>query len=869
MLKKLRLFWLTVFVLYFAAHVAVAQKKNVAPREMDFDEAGTEEKLNRELWESTKGSSYKTALRHIARTRRAAAKTAPAAAELPNGWRISPAGQQVPVGRLPMEAVTYGQHIVVLNTGYYSGEPQQVSIVDPNSQRVAKILRLPGLFPSAAAGIDGDLYISGGVSQKIFRYDRGFNKVREYPVTGYAAGIEPIDADRLAVLSLVTAQTPDAFAKGDFQQGRLMVLNTKTGAIENETTVGYYPQRVHFANGKFFVSLLGENKIKIYDRELKPLSVVGTGQTPQTFCSGGGRLYTVNTGSDDLTVIDTTSTKALPGVSVAWKGGRFGSAPTSCAVDGGRLYVTQANTNDVAVFDAGTTKLLGYVPTGFYPSKVFFAGDQMFVVNAKGVQPRRPNVDGPQTIPEAGGPQYVLTLMQGSLQTIARSTVQSSLTGWTRLVTAGTPLFDPARGLKVPIKHVFYIVRENRTYDQVLGDLPRGNGDPFLTLFGRDVTPNGHKLAEEFVTLDNFYADGEISVLGHSFTTSGYAGPFLQWLGNNAYSGRYPGYPFGMVPAVTSPAYLWDALDERNINYRIYGENYYLYTRAYRILTETFGPEDAITKRFYEQMMRYASVVDRGTSFYLAAKQYYGRMDTTEDAVRLLEDETFRKAFSKFLCGDDMLDRPIRENSELRRRFAEYLTRYPSNYRSWDLNTSDLDRAAAWKVDFERQLARGDVAQLNYLWLPNDHTGGIDKRYLPPDQLVAQNDAALGYIVHTIAKSPIWKDSLILVTEDDAQNGPDHVDATRTVALAIGPYVRRNAVVSSRYDQLSLLRTIELTLGLPPLNINDALAAPMFDIFTTRPDLRPYEPTAPSARLNEPDRKAYEALSSGGTRPAN
>jgi YVTN family beta-propeller protein len=869
MQNNLRLIWLSIFVLCLFANVATAQKKKVEPREMDFDEAGSEETLNRELWESVKRTRYETALRHVARSRRTAQQTAQAVAELPNGWRIAPAGQQVPVGRLPMEAVPFAGQIVVLNTGYYSNEPQQISVVDPNLQRVIKVLRLPGLFPSALAATDGDLYVSGGVSQKVFRFDRNFKKVREYSINGYTAGIEPVDAARIAVVSLVTAQTPEAFAKGDFQPGRLTIFNTKTGTIENEVSVGYFPLRVRFANGKFFVTVLGENQVRVLDRELKPIGTLAAGRAPQTLCSDGDRLFTVNTGSDSLTVIDTNSAKVLSTISVAWQNGRFGSAPTSCTVDGGRLYVTQANTNDVAVYDAANTRLLGYVPTGFYPSKVFFDSDRMYLVNAKGVQTRRPNVDGPQTIPGEGGPQYVLTLLQGSLQTVPRSSIQSGIKGWTRDVTAGTPLFDPARGLKLPIKHVFYIVRENRTYDQVLGDLPRGNGDRFLTLFGKDITPNGHKIAEEFVTLDNFYADGEISVLGHSFTTSGYAGPFLQWLGNNAYSGRYPGYPFGMVPAVTSPAYLWDALDDRKINYRIYGENYYLYTRAYKILSETYGPEDAITKKFYDQMMRYASVVDRGTSFYLAAQPYYGRMDTIDAAAKLLEDDTFRIAFSKFLCGDETLVGPIKNDVNLRRRFAEYLTRYPSNYRSWNLNTSDLERAAAWKTDFDKQIARVDVAQLSYLWLPNDHTGGVDKRYLPPEQLVAQNDAALGFIINTIAKSPIWKESLILVVEDDAQNGPDHVDATRTVALAIGPYVRRNAVVSSRYDQLSLLRTIELTLGLSPLNVSDALAAPMFDIFTTRPDFRPYEPTEPSSHLNEVDRKAYETLSNGGTRPAD
>src|SRR5947207_10039036 len=201
----------------------------------------------------------------------------------------------------------------------------------------------------------------------------------------------------------------------------------------------------------------------------------------------------------------------------------------------------------------------------------------------------------------------------------------------------------------LPIRHIFYFVRENRTYDQVLADLDRGNGDRFLTLFGQDVTPNAHHLSEEFVTLDNFYADGEISVLGHSFTTSGYAGPFLEWLGNNAYSGRYPGYPFGMVPATTSPTYLWDALDDRKVTYKIYGENYFLYTRAFRILRETFGDDNEIVRKFYAQMMGYAAMIDRGNIFYQFARPFYGQTDTAEDAMRLLENPIFARSFSIFL----------------------------------------------------------------------------------------------------------------------------------------------------------------------------------------------------------------------------
>lgn len=851
-----------LFIIILLTALSSAQDKpKPAEREMDFDEAGEEETLNRELWETIKKTPYETALRHVAKVKQSVARRQVAArATLPNGWRIAPAGEQIEVGRLPFEAISYAGQTVVLNAGYYNKEPQEVSVVSPNSRRIVKVLRLPALYPSAAVGADEDLYISGGISQKIFRFNRSFKAVREYTVGGYAAGLAAIDADRVAVVYLVAAAGADKFQKGDYGEGKLAVLNTKTGAIERETTVGYFPQTVRFLNGKFYVTVTGENNLRIFDQQLNPLARLQTGEKPQNSCTDGKSLYIVNQNSDDISIVATATDKIISTVSVNWKDSKFGTAPTSCAVQKNRLYVTQANTNDVAIFDLKNNQLLGYVPTGFYPTKVLLEDGKMLVVSAKGIETRRPNIDGPQTVAEKGGSQYVLTLLKGSLAVIPQTEIQKNLKNWTRQVKTGTPLFDSRQGLKIPIKHIFYIVRENRTYDQILGDLPRGDGDRFLTLFGREVTPNAHKIAEEFVTLDNFYADGEISVLGHSFTTSGYASPFLEWLGNNAYAGRYSGYPFGMVPATTSPEYLWDALDAKKIDYKIYGENYFLYTRAYRILNETFGAESEITRKFYAQMMSYAGRVDRGNIFYGFAKPFYGQADTTDDASKLFENSDFAHSFSTFLCGDDSLVKPLRENQNLRRRFAEYLSHYPSNYRSWDLNTSDLERAAAWKTDFEKQIVKGNVARLHYLWLPNDHTGATDKKYLPPDQLVAQNDAALAFIIETISKSPIWKNSLVLVVEDDAQNGPDHVDATRTVALAASPFVKRNTVVNNRYDQLSMLRTIELALGLSPLNLNDATAVPMFDIFTAKPDFRVFEPAEPSTHLSENDRRLYQSL---------
>jgi phospholipase C len=442
--------------------------------------------------------------------------------------------------------------------------------------------------------------------------------------------------------------------------------------------------------------------------------------------------------------------------------------------------------------------------------------------------------------------------------------LSANLNVWTRQILNGSPTYDARSGLKLPIRHVFYVIKENRTYDQVLGDLTHGDGDPHLTLFGRDITPNHHALAEQFVTLDNFYANGEISVLGHSFTTSGYASPFLEWLGNAAYSGRYRGYPFGIVPATTSPTYLWDALDDARVSYRVYGENYFLYTRAYRILTETFGDGSEPARKFYAKTMRLVADPDnrtpRGGDFYKFASPYAAQADTVEGALALLGKPEFAVSLSQFLVGDESLAKALVENATLRRRFAEYLSRYALDYRSWDLTVSDLERFRVWREDFERQLKANRLPQFNYIWLPNDHTNGSDTKIRTPFEFVAQNDAALARIVETISHSAAWRDSLILIEEDDAQAGPDHVDATRELALAAGPYVRRGEVVHDRYDQLSMLKTVELLLGLRPLNLNDRMAVPLFGIFNARPDFKPYTPTEPSGSLAEVDRKLYDAL---------
>jgi YVTN family beta-propeller protein len=850
---------------------AILPCNTVAQRRVD--DPDDQEDLNRELWEFAKHSPYESILTYVKEAQRASRASETAEVELPNGWRIKPAGNQVEVGRLPYEMVEFAGKLVVLNTGYYYQEPQAVSIVDPQTAQVIKTIRFNSLFPSATVAMDGDLYISGGFDQKVYRVNKDFAVVREYKVGGFVGGLAPVDSQHLAVAYMATQKD----GKGGFVGGGLGMLNTAGGQVEHEIKAGYYPYTVSYLSGKLFVTILGEDKVFVFDRDLKLTKSIAVGRTPQETCTDGRTLYVVNTGSDSLSAIDTKSDRVTSTLSVAQGGNRFGVAPTSCAIDRNQIFVTLGDTNSVAVLDRNTRRTLGLIPAAWYPTKVVTNPQNIFVLNAKGIRARHPNPKGPPGAGPSRTGDYVLTLLTGAVSIIPRADVARNFRVWTSGVNRSGPVFTPHAGFNLPIKYIFYVIKENRTYDQVLGDLGHGNGDRNLTLFGRSVTPIQHQLADEYVTLDNFFCNGEISVLGHSYTTSGYVSPFVEWMGNLTYAYRWnsknnpcavpnvtcagSGYPFGMVPAMLSPAYIWDRLDERNIDYRIYGENYFLFTRAYKILTELYGPEGELSKKFYAKVIDTASAgEDRGTEFNALASPYAGRADTREHAYQLLGDTTFTGKLSQFLTGDDSLAAAIKRDDRLRRRFADYLYHYPFSFRSWELKTSDLDRVREWKKDFETQIKLGQVAQLQYIWLPNDHTDGGSKKILDAFQFVAQNDTALGRLIEIIARSPVWRQSLILVEEDDAQNGPDHVDATRTTAYAAGPYVKRNAVVSDRYDQLSMLRTIELLLGLKPLNLTDSMAVPMFGIFTNRPDFKPFVAVSPSERLAEADRERDRLL---------
>src|SRR5947208_1818923 len=265
------------------------------PAQRRVDDPDDQEDLNRELWEFAKNTPYESILSYIKDAQRASRATQTAEVELLNGWRINAAGTLVEVGRLPYEMVQFAGKLVVLDTGYYYQEPQAVSIVDPQSGQVIKTIRLNSLFPSATVGLDGDLYISGGFDEKVYRVDKNFEVVREYKVGGFVGGLAPIDAQHLAVGYMATKKPG-----GGFVGGGLAVLNPTSGRIERETKAGYYPYTVRYIGGKLFVTVLGEDKIFVFDRELNLIKTIAVGRTPQESCRAGRRLYVVNTGADSL-----------------------------------------------------------------------------------------------------------------------------------------------------------------------------------------------------------------------------------------------------------------------------------------------------------------------------------------------------------------------------------------------------------------------------------------------------------------------------------------------------------------------------------------------------------------------------------------
>lgn len=727
---------------------------------------------------------------------------------LPNGWSLKPAGRQVPLGDLPVQIAEHPSDAVlaILHAGY--GEHEVVTL-DAKAGAVLGRVALPRSFAGLTWSADGkSLFAGGGFDDVIYRFDYAGGLLSNkrtllYPdhpefqkerAPGFGEGTKKLQRCPAGLALSADGKTLWVAHAWGHSLGR---FDVEQGILRDEIPLG--PDTYPFAlvldekSNRLYVSLWGKGSVAVVDTKDCVVRSRWTAEdhpNEMLLAHEGKLLYVANANRNTVTVFDTESGKAIETIGTAIDPkAPAGSTPSSLALsaDESVLFVANANTNDVAVANVkvkGASAPLGFIPAGWYPTCVRISrdGKTLFVANGKG-STSKANRDGPRPGFPGGGDnrtrQYIAGLFHGTLSVIPMPGPKE-MAAYSKTVYECSPLKqgDPTAvtgpvpsaknpipsklGDSSPITHCVYIIKENRTYDQVFGDMSEGNGDPAICLFPAKVSPNHHALAREYVLLDNFYVESEVSADGHEWTMGAYATDFVERTWPLSYRGdkRVP-YPSEGAFDIARPAagYLWDRAAEKGITYRSYGE----------FVINGKTPDDPATTK-----------------------------------VKALEGH------------------------------------FDPKFRSFDMNYSDQKRADRFLEELAGFEKHGEMPRLIVLRLPNDHTSGSARGKPTPTAYVADNDLALGRVVEGLSKSRFWPHLAIFVVEDDAQNGSDHVDAHRTVALAISPYIKRKTVDSTMYSTTSMLRTMELILGLEPMSQFDAAARPMSNAFTAEPDLHPF-----------------------------
>ena len=568
-------------------------------------------------------------------------------------------------------------------------------------------------------------------------------------------------------------------------------------------------------------------------------------------------LYVTLSNRDALAVVETTTGRLIHLASTNTAHQKFaGSYPNALAqsLDGNRVFVADATLNAITVFDASTlanpnsapsNEALGFIPTDWYPSALAVTGDHLLVAAAKG-QGTGPN-NAASTLQDnkgRGQHPYIATLLYGSLSRLNFHDAEKDFSNLTRQVEeSNLMLSDPGQfhfqsGVN-PIRHVIYILKENRTYDQVLGDLSSGgnkigNGDPSLTMYGSDVTPNEHKLALEFGVLDNFYDSGEVSGDGHVWSTAAITSDYNEKTWQITYRGKERTYDYGGTVAdeiplehsisnVDSPGtgYIWDNLAAHGVSYRDYGE-YVAAIWCESAKKMNWSPKQGTPSPFSSACER--DVVLRGEPLPGNVGDPHGSKSPWPWSVPLVK--TAKPTLAALREHFDPL-------------FPDFNTSYPDQLRA-DEFLNEFE-------EFVRARKEGKGAELPgfiLLYLPNDHTNGTAAGKPRPAASVADNDLAVGRVVDAVSNSSYWDDTAIFIIEDDAQDGADHVDAHRSIAFVISKYSPGSAehpFVDSRfYTTVNMMHTMESLLGLPPMNQNDAYAPLMSLLFSGSGDHAPF-----------------------------
>jgi YVTN family beta-propeller protein len=713
---------------------------------------------------------------------------------LPNGWKLTPAGDQIPLGDLPLRVVIRpdGKFLVATNNG--DGE-QGLTVVDLERQQ--KVLTVPLARSWLGLQFSGDgkrLYVSGGGDNKILVYDFGDKGLQ-------ALSHEIVLGDREQELFpagvCVDKQEKRLYTPLNLSN-ELAVIDLKTRSVAKKIAVGDHPYTcvVSGDGNTVYVSNWGSRSVSEVDTvALSEARRIEVGDHPNDMIlsPNGRRLYVANANSNSISVIDPAANRTVETISVAlYPKSPIGSTTNALAMtrDGKRLYAANADNNAVAVIrlaGAGRVQSVveGFIPVGWYPTALALDPEDrtLYVAGGKGLR-SKPNLRGPNPyMRRTKETEYIGQLFTGTLSVIpvpdAAMMKKYTAQVYSNSLYKPTPRTAPVETAvprssaeRSPIRHVIYVIKENRTYDQVFGDIKEGNGDPGLVLFGEDVTPNHHALVREFVLLDNFYADAEVSADGHNWSMAAYATDYVEKTWPTNYSNRGRGYDYegGVEVSKPSKGFLWDYAARAGLSYRSYGE---------------------------------------------------------------------------FIAASKSPDLP----SEAREKSLE--GHFDPMYRPWDLNYPDVKRVEEFLREFREFEKNNDLPRLMILRLPSDHTEGTSPGRPTPRAFVAENDLALGQLVEAVSHSKYWKDTAIFSVEDDAQNGPDHVDAHRTVALVVSAYTKRHFVDSTLYSTSSMLRTIELILGLPPMSQFDAAATPMWNSFTKTPQPEAFKSLPARVPLDE------------------
>jgi DNA-binding beta-propeller fold protein YncE len=733
---------------------------------------------------------------------------------LSTGWRIQPVGTQVPLDTLPMSSAVSrdGKFLLVLNGGY---RPPAISVLAVDGMKeIGKVPVADGWLGLAFSPDGTRVYVGGGSKYCVYEFsfssDGQLKPARELDVS---PGARPGEMDFIGDVAV----SPDgqSILAADLYHDSVVVFDTRTGRATQHYKTGRRPYRILFApDGKnYLVSSWAEGVVYMHDARtggettrlrlgphttdmvLSDRKVSDDDGDEQKAWRYRFFVAAANTNSVfSVSVNDGNSLKLEETLNLAMTPRQpAGMTPSGLALspDQQRLFIACSDANVVAVVDISEDRgrVEGFIPSGWYPTATRMLPDgRVLILNGRGVASYPSSYVGPRAADTpANRQEYVGYKQTGTLSVIDPLT-DESLDQYTAAAMGLTPYRDAQLdaasagdsvivsrpGRPSAIQHVIYIIKENRTYDQVFGKLGKGNGDPSLTLFDESAAPNHYKLAREFVLFDNFYVNADVSADGHNWAMAGIAPDYAQRMWPNNYGGRSPYYGFeGGEPANLPPAgYLWTNAIAAGLTVSNYGE-------------------------FSEN-----------------------KKQAGPDGIQI----------------DHVRDPSLQGITNLR-------------YRGFDLDYPDAERAKVFLADLKQFEASGQMPSLMILSLPNDHTNGTTPGKLTPLALFADNDYALGMIVEGVSKTRFWGSTAIFAIEDDAQNGPDHVDSHRSILLAISPFTHRGAIDSSMYNQSSVLRTIELILGLRPMTQFDAAAHPLTAVFAATGDAAPYAAENPRIPL--------------------